>query len=232
MKPATATTSLFCANALRKPVEERIMPAFVRATGRSVDLVFDQTDELLQRIAAGALPSIYIGVSGVLEDAGRLRGTFKMARHIVSSGIGIAAATSVGAPTLTTVEELVSALTECRSVAYSRTRPSGTYFNQLLHDLGIAEVVNSRATFVEEGPTARALVDGRAALAVQQISELQLIPDVAILGPLPEAVQRYTRFSAHLCIKAANEYPATALFNFLASSLARSAYTAAGLQAY
>nr|ABL75138.1 hypothetical protein [Arthrobacter sp. JS443] len=229
MRPATAKTSLFCANALRQPVEETILPAFVRATGQSVDVSFDPTAQLLQRMACGPLPSVFIGLSGALEEAKQLRGAFKKARHIVSSGIGIAAATSVGAPAVTSVEELVRVLTTCRSVAYSRTRPSGAYFNQLLHDLGIAEVVNSRATFVEEGPTARALIDGRAALAIQQISELKLVPEVTMLGPLPKAVQRYTHFSTHQCNTAANGYTTTALVSFLGSSLARSAYAAAGL---
>jgi molybdate transport system substrate-binding protein len=109
---------------------------------------------------------------------------------------------------------------------------SGTYFHRMLKDLGIADIVNSRATFVEEGSTASALIDGRAVLAVQQIPELKLVPEVNFLGPLPAAVQRYTEFSTYLCSKAANEYVATALFNFLGSSLAKSAYTAAGLQAY
>ncbi|ELT44215.1 hypothetical protein G205_13497 [Arthrobacter nitrophenolicus] len=102
----------------------------------------------------------------------------------------------------------------------------------MLEDLGIADIVNSRATFVEEGSTASALIDGRAVLAVQQISELKLVPEVNFLGPLPAAVQRYTEFSTYLCNKTADKYLATALFNFLSSSLARSAYAAAGLQAF
>ncbi|MFC4371996.1 substrate-binding domain-containing protein [Citricoccus nitrophenolicus] len=225
--------SLFCANALRKPVEEVIMPAFTRATGQPVYIVFDSTARLLERVNAGAQPAVFVGLSGSLgnpEPPGS--DAFHTARHIVRSGIGVAAAPDAKAPSITTVEELAFALTRCRSVAYSRTRPSGTYFHRMLEDLGIADIVNSRATFVEEGSTASALIDGRAVLAVQQISELKLVPEVNFLGPLPAAVQRYTEFSTYLCNKTADMYLATALFNFLSSSLARSAYAAAGLQAF
>ncbi|KLI90438.1 hypothetical protein AA310_01610 [Arthrobacter sp. YC-RL1] len=209
------------------------MPAFVRATGQPVEVVYDSTARLLERINAGAQPAIFLGLSGSLGRTQPPRGgAFHAAAHIVSSGIGVAAAPDANAPSITTVEELAFALTRCRSVAYSRTRPSGTYFGRMLQDLGIADIVNSRATFVEEGSTTSALIDGRAVLAVQQISELKLVPEVTFLGPLPAAVQRYTEFSTYLCSKAANENVATALFNFLGSSLARSAYSAAGLQAY
>lgn len=231
VKPEAATISLFCAIALRKSAEEAILPVYTRATGIGVDVVFDSTAMLLQRIDAGARPAVFVGLSGSLREAEYPSGCgFQTGRHIVSSGIGVAAASDVKGPSIASVGELATALTACRSVAYSRTRPSGIYFNRLLQDLGIAELVDSRASFVEQGPTALALTDGRAALAVQQTSELKLVPEVTILGPLPEAVQSYTEFSAHLCNATADRYGARALFHFLSGSLARSAYAAAGLK--
>jgi molybdate transport system substrate-binding protein len=230
VKPEAATISLFCAIALRKSAEEAILPAYTRATGIGVDVVFDSTAMLLQRIDAGARPAVFVGLSGSLREAEYPGCGFQTGRHIVSSGIGVAAASDVKGPSIASVGELATALTACRSVAYSRTRPSGIYFNRLLQDLGIAELVNSRASFVEQGPTALALTDGRAALAVQQTSELKLVPEVTILGPLPEAVQSYTEFSAHLCKATADRYGARPLFHFLSGSLARSAYAAAGLK--
>lgn len=232
VEPATSTLTLYCASALRKPVEEAIIPAFTRATGLGCGVVFDSTSKLLETISDGARPDVFVGLSGSFQNAvhpGRNR--FQPGTHLATSGIGVAAAAGAGAPDITSVQKLALALITSRSVAYSPTRPSGIHFHQLLQDLGIAELVNSRATFVEEGPTANALVDGRATLAVQQISELKLVPEVTFLGPLPDVVQKNMKFSAYLSNETGNNYAAAALFNFLRGSFARSSYTAAGLSA-
>jgi molybdate transport system substrate-binding protein len=229
--PAIPRLSLFCATTLRKPVEESILPAFTRATGIGVDGVFDSTALLLERINAGARPDILIGLSAALLAANYPCGYgLRTGRHIVSSGIGVAAAPYVQGPSIATIVELVTSLTACRAVAYSRTSPSGIYFNSLLQNLGIAEQVNSRAVFIDEGLTARALIDGRADLAVQQISELRLIPETTLLGPLPEAVQHYSRFSVYLRHLPPGSYGARAFYHFMGGALARSAYAAAGLE--
>jgi molybdate transport system substrate-binding protein len=128
------------------------------------------------------------------------------------------------------VDGLISALTTARSVAYSRNGPSGIYFSRLLRDLGIAERVDARSTIVDQGPTAHALIDGRADMAVHQMSELMLVPEASVVGPLPQAVQHYTEFSATLSRNAASDGLATALFKFLTGPLATRAYRSGGLQ--
>ena len=126
-------------------------------------------------------------------------------------------------PAVGSVTELVRALTGARSVAYSRTGASGIYFARLLRELGIGDEVDTRATVVERGFTAEALLDGRAALAVQQISELHTVGGVDVVGPLPEPVQHYTEFSP-------DRPDALEMALFLASDAVGAVYSRYGLE--
>lgn len=92
---------------------------------------------------------------------------------------------------------------------------AGCTFAQLLHRLGLAEVINARATLVDHGFTASTLLDGRADLAVQQMSELMSVPGVRIAGPLPETLQHYTVFSGGTTLPAGEQHDAVALLAFL-----------------
>lgn len=90
--------------------------------------------------------------------------------------------------------------------------------------------MDARSTIVDQGPTAQALIDGRADMAIHQMSELMLVPEARVIGPLPHAVQHYTEFSATLSRNAAGDGLATALFKFLTGPLATRAYRRGGLQ--
>jgi molybdate transport system substrate-binding protein len=145
--------------------------------------------------------------------------------------VGVAVPPDAPVPDISTVDAFASAVTSARSVAYSRSGPSGIYFAGLLEGLGIAGEVKARATVVDSGPTAAALLDGRADLAIHQLSELILVPEATIVGPLPEDIQEYTDFSTAL----GGVSPAAGgqeLRAFLHGPEARTAYAANGLEVF
>lgn len=222
--------TLFCANALRGAVKDAILPAFTRGTGIPVDAHFATTRDLVQEIGAGAQPGVIIGITSALEqlDDGIVHNG--SLTPIAKAGIGVAIAPGAGIPDISTVEKLSNVLTSARSVAYSRNGPSGIYFAKLLPELGIAEQVNEHATIVDQGFTALALLDGRADLALQQMSELLAVPEARIAGPLPPEVQHYTAFSAGAGVQAKNNPNAGSLLAFLGTAFARAAYSQAGLE--
>ncbi|KIS27579.1 hypothetical protein TV39_09485 [Arthrobacter sp. SPG23] len=223
--------SLFCAAALKSAVESLGLESLSTEIGATVDIIYASTNLLVQRIDAGALPDVMIGMSGSLQalaTSGILApGTIV---PLAKSGIGIAASPGRKQPDISTVRTLAGTLTAAGSVAYSRNSPSGLYFQTLITKLGIAEEVNSRATLIDHGPTAAAVIDGRADLAVQQISELLHVPGARVIGPLPDPVQHYTSFSIALAAPAAGKPAAEALIRFLTGPRARTAYAGAGLE--
>jgi molybdate transport system substrate-binding protein len=224
--------SLFSALAVQAALDSEILPAYRNATGAEVHVTWDPTTVLIERIAAGAQPDVIVAVSGsVAELASRGAVVPTSIVPIAKVGIGLATASARGVPQIDTVEALVGTLLNARSVAYSRTGASGIYFAGLLEQLGITEQVNRRATVIEKGYTAEAVVDGRADLAVQQLSELRFVAAVHVVGPLPEPVQKYTQFSAALGVAAAEDSSATDLIGLFRDEHALAAYMRAGLQA-
>ncbi|ALG12514.1 molybdate ABC transporter substrate-binding protein [Kibdelosporangium phytohabitans] len=212
--------TLFSALAVKKALET-LVPGFTAETGIPVETVYDPTTVLMKRIEAGAKPDVVIAVTETLAALGRP--TIPIAR----TGVGVAVAPDVSIPDTSTVPALREALTSARSVAYSRTGASGIYFASLIEHLGIADEVNARATVVEKGFTALAVLDGRADLAIQQMSELKFVPEARVVGPLPEEVQHYSDFSVALGTGAAPD--AVLLRDFLCGQSAKEAYARAGL---
>ncbi|MFD9903188.1 class II aldolase/adducin family protein [Streptomyces sp. NPDC059063] len=223
--------ALFSALAIKKALDDVVLEAFTSTSGISVDGAYEPTNVLLGLVEDGARPDVMVGVTGALEKLAA-SGVLSPSslRPLARVGIGVAVPPGAALPDIDGTDALVRALTSARSVAYSRTGASGVAFAALLERLGIADEVNSRATVVEKGFTALAVTDGRADLAVQQLSELRFVPGVQVVGPLPEELQHYTDLSVALGAHAQGSAEAAALLRHLTDGPARAAYRAAGLE--
>ncbi|ANN17714.1 molybdenum ABC transporter substrate-binding protein [Amycolatopsis orientalis] len=220
--------TLFSALSVKKALDDVLLHAFTKKYAVDVEVTFDPTTILVRKIGEGAKPDVVIAVSGAFTELATAGAVSPDSRVVLArSGIGIATAPELDSPDIGTVDALRTALTSARSVAYSRSGASGIHFARLIEDLGIADEVNARATVVEKGFTALAVTDGRADLAVQQISELKFVPQVRIVGPLPDCAQHYSELSAALGRAAPPE--AADLLRFLSGPEAKAAYRDAGL---
>ncbi|WP_181033690.1 substrate-binding domain-containing protein [Arthrobacter sp. SX1312] len=215
---------------VRKALDGVVLPAF-RPSGLSVRTEYLPTTLLLEKLDAGAAPDVLIGTRKALQDleaSGVLAGG--RAVPLVRSAIGLGVAPGAEPPSITTESDLVDALLGARSVAFSRAGQSGIFFQELLVRLGIAEQVLARATALESGFTGTALMDGRADLALQQVSELLFVDGIETVVPLPEECQQYTDFSIALGPGAQGQAAAQRLVDHLTGGPARDAYMATGLQ--
>lgn len=225
------SVSVFSGLATQTAMETEIFPAFTERTGVPVDAVFDPTTELQRRIEGGERPDLTVVADSSIPDLAATGAVVAAgAVPLVTTGIGLAVPPGAPHPDIGDVDALVAALLAARSVAYSRAGQSGIYFRRLIAELGIAEQVEARATVLPKGFTATALVDGRADLAVQQLSELATVPEAEIVGPLPDAVQHTTTFCAVLGAEAQERAEVLALLRFLRADLAREAYARTHLQ--
>ena len=68
---------------------------------------------------------------------------------------------------------------------------------------------------VEKGPVGLVVARGEAELGVQQLCELEPVPGIDIVGPLPAAVQRTTRFAAGVAADAPDPAAARSLLERL-----------------
>jgi molybdate transport system substrate-binding protein len=182
-------------------------------TGTRIDADFAPTVALLERLRGGEPADIAIltaqGIDDLIAEGIIRRGTrTDMARSFV----GIAVKAGAPKPDIGTVDAFTATLLAARAVAYSRIGASGLFFAGLLDRLGIAASV--KTLVVPSGFTAERLVTGEADLAVQQVSELLMVPGIEVVGALPSEIQTVATFSAGLLTQSA---ASAALLGFLTS---------------
>ena len=205
--------------------------AYQAQSGLTVDPDFAPTVALAERLRGGEQADIAILTGQGIDDmiaAGIMRPGTRT--DIARSFVGIAVKAGSPKPDLSSVDALKAALLAARSVAYSRIGASGLYFAGLIERLGIAAAVNAKATIVSTGFTAERLISGEADLAVQQISELMVVPGIEVAGPLPPRVQTVAMFSGGLLSASAQPRAAAGLLRFLGSAAAAPVLRRTGLE--
>jgi molybdate transport system substrate-binding protein len=228
-----SSVALFSGLAMQEALDVDILPEFTKANAVSVDTTYDPTTVLVKKIGEGSRPDVVFGVTSALKElAADGHVDAESITQIIRSGVGVAVAKDSTRPDISTKDQFVDTLLKARSVAYSSSGASGIYFSALLEKLGIAEQINEKATILDKGYTATTLLDGRADIAIQQLSELAYVKGVDIVGPLPSAVQKYTEFSAAIGAHAPNRASAELLLGFLASPESASAFTRIGLELF
>jgi len=214
---------------VRSPFDAEILPAW-QQQGHAVEVKWTPTTVIMDNIRDGYRSDIAIVTVGAMDEliaAGIVDGSSRI--ELVESRIGLAVKAGEPHPDIATTEALVATLLAARSVAYSIGGASGIYFNAMIEKLGIAEAVNARASTIPEGFTAEKLISGEASLAVQQVSELLVVPGIEVIGRLPEAVQKTTAFSAALFKTASQPELCRDFLRHLQSAEASRAYQAKGL---
>jgi molybdate transport system substrate-binding protein len=203
-----------------KGVLEKLRPGLERAVG-PLELRFDATQAILPLVRRGEPADLLILTKEAMDE-------LRVPRAWVLGTSGIAVAVRAGArkPDIGTVDALKETLLAAQSVAHSKVGASGIYFSELLERLGIAARLKKRVV-IEKGPVGLAVAAGDAELGIQQLCELAPVEGIDIVGPLPEAVQKWTYFSAGLPAESAG---ALALVSLLRSDAARAAMAEGGLQ--
>jgi molybdate transport system substrate-binding protein len=204
-------------------------PEFEQAHGAHLDILFEPTLRLMERFRSGERGDVAIlteeGVdelvaSGVLERRADLARSF----------VGVAVRAGAAHPDISTPDAFVASLLNAKSIAMSKAGASGMFMAGLLERLGIADAVRDKAIIMGAGFTAELAAEGKAEIAIQQVSELQVVPGVEIVGRLPKEIEGVTLFSAGVFRDAPNRVLAEAFIAELAAPARAGLYRQCGLE--
>ena len=194
------------------------MKGVLDAATAGLRVQFHATQALLKSIAEGESADVVIltaeGIDSLVQQ-GKLIAASRV--ELGSSGVGIAVRAGAPKPDIRSVDALKRALLNAQSVAHSRMGASGIYFAQLLERLGIAERLKKRV-IVEKGPVGAAIARGEAELGAQLLCELAPVPGIAIVGPLPDELQKLSVFAAAVMAGSAKRAAAQAFLDFLGTA--------------
>jgi len=206
-------------------VANAIVPSYEAATGNTVVLNNDTVGGLIRRINAGeTFDVVLMSPAGLAE----LQLAGKIAPPTITDlarvGVGVAVKAGAPVPDISSVDSFRSALLAARSVAYvdpASGATSGKYLATLFQTMGIADVMAAKSVLVQGGLAAETLRDGRADMALQQISELMGVHGVTVVGPLPAEIQAYTVYSGAVAAQAAHADAARAFLADMKSDTAK-----------
>jgi molybdate transport system substrate-binding protein len=196
---AAEPLTVLCAGAA-STIVEGIARDFGRTHGQAVVVTQGTTGQITAMLTGGKPADVVILSAPALDtlttNGGILAGTRV---DLGRTGIGVGIRSGAAAPDLSTPDTFKATLLAAPSIATTDPAAgasSGIYFAGLLQKMGIADAVRPKETLVEGGSSCDLVAAGKAALCVQNISEIVPVHGVVVAGPFPAALQNYITYSA------------------------------------
>jgi len=217
-----------------KAVLEDLRAQGDRAIGHPISVEYRPTANLKQEIDGGAAFDVVIVTVESIEQLskeGKITGAG--GTPISRVGVGIGIRKGAPRPDISTPEALKRAMLGTKAIAYGPVGASLPYINKMLDTLGIADTMKPKTLFFNTSDeTNEAVAEGKADFGMTLVSEILPAKGVELLGPFPEELQGYVRFSAAVGANAKNPDGAAALIKFLAGPDALASIKARGMQAH
>jgi molybdate transport system substrate-binding protein len=217
--PAAADTIKVLTGGAFKPVLTDMLADFEKETGHKVTVQNDTAGALGQRLRTGeAFDIVILPTTNLDALAAEGRVSDESITPFGKVGVGVAVPLSAPQPNIASVEGLRRTLLDARSVAYIDPASGGTsgiYVAKLFQQLGIAAQMQPKSVLVRGGLAAERVARGEAEIALQQASELRLVPSVKFAGMLPAQVQNWTVYAGALSPASRNKDAALTLMSVL-----------------
>jgi molybdate transport system substrate-binding protein len=215
--------------ATRQVLSDLIAP-YQQASEQSIACESVGGVDAAKRVQAGEAFDVVVLAANAIEQligAGKIVAGSRV--DLVRSGVSIAVKAGAPRPDIGSEEAVKQAVLAARTVSYS-TGPSGVHLVGLFERWGIAEQIKDRIVQAPPGvPVGSLVARGEVELGFQQLSELIHLPGIEVLGPLPDAIQIITTFSAGLVASSTQGQAVRALLAFMVSPAADAAKLANGM---
>jgi len=218
-------------------IMSEITGEFERTTGHKLVVEYGSTTRIKSRIEADENADLTINERFVLEDllhqARIATGTIV---DIARSPLGIGVRAGASKPDVSTVDALKRTLLAAESIAHpdpSGGAQDGTYFVNLIRQLGIAEQLKPKIKLTMGGDAAaQAVASGGAQIGVAQRRNFISLNGVQLLEPLPDLPGVKFLMVAGVVARAREPGAATALTAFLSAPALAPVIRAKGMEPY
>lgn len=215
--PARAPLTGISSMATRQLLAE-LTDAYAQRSGQPVAITSVGGVDAAKRVQAGEAFDVVILASDAIAKlvaSGHLRADSVV--DLVHSGVAVAVRAGSILPDVGGEDAVRQAVLAAPTISYS-TGPSGVALAKLFERWGIAEQIKERIVTAPPGvPVGSLVAKGEVALGFQQFSELIHVDGIAIVGPLPSAIQITTTFTAAMTTGCTRPAEVQALLDFMAS---------------
>jgi len=224
---------VLCTGATRAVVEA-LAKQFEAATGHRAVLTSDTAGGAARRVQAGEAYDVVVIVPAAIDDLidkGKLAPGTRA--NIASVGVGVGVRETDPKPDISSVDAFIAALRAARAIAYvdpASGATSGIYFRNWLERAGLAAEMAPKTKMQAGGYVAEIVARGEADIVVHQISEILPVKGVAMIGPLPAAIQLITTYAAGLSTNPTQPEVARAFLAYLRSPAAGVVLRNAGME--
>ena len=218
-----------------RPILEEAVPAFEKATGHRLVIVYGSVEPQRDLILKGEVADVVI-TSRVLADDLAKRGRTAMITDIARITIRLFVRAGAPKPDIATVEALKASLLTAESVAFTnpaRGALAGRSFADALKRMGIYDQVLKRAKIIPGlgHDVVAAVAAGDAAIGAGPTNDVTPLPKrIDILGPLPAELKSDTPIAAAIPANAPSPDAAAAFVKFMRSPLGAAALIRHGLE--
>lgn len=214
-----------------RQVLAELVAGFEAASDVSVAIESVGGVDAAKRVQAGEAFDVVILASDAIDKliaGGHLQRGTRV--DLVRSGVAAAVREGAPVPDLGSEDAVRSAVLAARSISHS-TGPSGVALAQLFERWGITEQIQGRIVQAPPGvPVASLVASGEVELGFQQLSELLGVAGITIAGPLPQAIQIITTFSAGIPVQTAQSDAVRAMLAHMTAPQATEAKRRQGME--
>jgi molybdate transport system substrate-binding protein len=216
------------------PALKALIADYQKQGSNTVTVNFGNVGQLQDKLKAGAPVDVIILSKPALDDLAKARGLVAgSAKPLGHVGMGVAIKAGAPKPNIATPAAFKAALLAAPSIAYSDPAgggSSGVFFDKLIQKLGIADQIRAKAVLIRGGSAADPITQGKAAMAVQNSSELIGVPGIQYVGSFPAADQNFITYSAGVAIKSAEPNVALSFIRFITGASVAKRWHDAGFE--
>jgi molybdate transport system substrate-binding protein len=212
-----------------------LAPQYEKTVGAHLEIVFGPSmgttqDAIPVRLARGEIADVVILARPALDKLVKQGSVVAGSQvDLARSRIGMAVRAGGAIPDISSVEAFRKVLLQAHSVAYSDSA-SGVYIaSELFKRLGIEKEMAAKSRQIPGEPVGQVVARGEVEIGFQQLSELQPVSGIRVVGPIPEELQSITVFSAGVVSSGPSQDAGRALIRYLASPGACSALSQTAL---